>query len=110
MVCHTPGCGRDALDVSGVLYCAPCRLAYLLGYQEGSEIRGSTVENDPHLCAACGHFDHEGTPCGWHSGTCDDAVADPTLWCRCDGDHPLGRDVEARAKCWTRVSEANLAR
>ena len=90
-----------------MLLCPPCRLSYLNGYQEGFYKGGKAVgrsANDPHLCPACGHFDHEDTPCGWHGGNCDEALTDPTLWCRCDSEHPLGRDIEPRPKCWSRVT------
>ena len=107
MKCHTPGCGRERLDAPGVLLCGPCRLSYLNGVADNA--RGK-AKPPSELCAACGHYAHPGLPCGWHGGTCDDALEDPTLWCRCDGSHPLGNPAVPRPKCWRRVRDGERPR
>ncbi len=98
-LCAIRECDRRALPE--LRLCGPCRLAYLNGVIDGTSGKQTTTLTD--LCAACGHFEHKGTPCGWHGGTCDDAFEDPALWCACDGTHPRGRAVEARPRCWVRV-------
>ena len=96
--CHVRGCDRAPLG--DLPLCGPCRLSYLNGVVDGAKGEASPPTE---LCPACGHFVHPGLPCGWHGGSCDDALADPTLWCRCDGTHPAGNPVVARPKCWRRV-------
>src|SRR6266487_2332675 len=77
--CHVPGCARDPLP--GFRLCGPCRLSYLNGVADAASGKAKPPEA---LCPACGHFPHDDPPylCGWHGGTCDDALADPSLWCR----------------------------
>ncbi len=84
-ICHIQGCSRPSLPKFPV--CGPCRLSYLNGMEEG---RCEKEKRPTEICSACGHFVHWGIPCGWHGGSCDDAVQDPTLWCPCDGTHPRG--------------------
>lgn len=67
-----------------------------MGHQLGSLSAG-------HCPKGCGigkpeglHFSHEGGPCTWHDGTCEEANMDESLWCQCGRDelaHKLWREV-----------------
>ncbi len=83
--CHIRRCRRDPIE--GLPVCGPCRFSYLNGIVDAH----GGDKPDLRVCGACGHFVHEGMPCRWHGGSCKDAVADPTLWCPCNGHHPRGR-------------------
>lgn len=85
--CHIQDCERAPLE--GFPVCGPCRLSYLNGLADASLGEKRNME----LCSSCGHFVHPGISCSWHGGTCDEATADPSLWCPCNGERPFDRDI-----------------
>lgn len=108
--CHTPNCGREALNAPGVLLCGPCRFSYLNGIRDTLRKTPfvADVADKTELCGACGHFVHPEGPCGWHGGTCGEALEDPSLWCRCDSVHPMGLPIVPRDPCWEHVEPYEL--